>query len=168
MILKRISVRRRARRPVCSGTAAALSYAQGIDLIDSDAARRTMQVMIGLILAAYSNLMPKDVGRWRASARAMARAQSALRVGGWSLTLAGLAYAGLWAFAPLAVADVAAMVVVAVAMLITMGYGGWTFASCRRQDDSPSMWKDVYEGIDVGTISHVADHHDCKRAGDRW
>jgi hypothetical protein len=49
-----------------------------------------MQVMIGVILAAYANLMPKDLGQWRASARAAARSQSALRVGGWSLTLGGL------------------------------------------------------------------------------
>jgi hypothetical protein len=115
------------------GTAAALRYAQSLDLIGADAARRAMQVMIGLILAAYANLMPKDVGRWRASAAAVARSQSALRVGGWSMTLAGLAYAGLWAFAPLAFADIAGMAVVASAMLITMGYGGWTLLACRSK-----------------------------------
>ena len=120
------------------GTAAALRYAQGLDLIGADAANRTMQVMIGLILAAYSNLMPKDVGRWRASAAAVARSQSALRVGGWSMTLAGLAYAGLWACAPLAFADVAAMAVVASAMLITMGYGGWTLLACRSKQTTAS------------------------------
>jgi hypothetical protein len=96
------------------------------------------RVMIGLILAAYSNLMPKDVGRWRASALAVARAQSVLRVGGWSMTLAGLAYAGLWAFTPLAFADVAAMAVVASAMLITMGYGGWTLLACRSKQTTAS------------------------------
>jgi hypothetical protein len=116
------------------GTAAALRYMQGLDLIEPDVARRTMQVMIGLILAAYANLMPKDVGRWRASARAAARAQSVLRVGGWSMALAGLAYAGLWAFAPLAFANIASMVVVAAAMLITMGYGGWALLACRSKD----------------------------------
>jgi hypothetical protein len=94
--------------------------------------------MIGLILAAYSNLMPKDIGRWRASALAMARAQSALRIGGWSLTLAGLASAGLWAFAPLAAADVASIAVVASAMLITLGYGGWTLlAPCSKHTTAP-------------------------------
>ena len=115
------------------GMAAGLRYAQSLDLIGPDAARRTMQVTIGLMLAAYSNLMPKDVGRWRASALAMARAQSALRVGGWSMTLAGLAYAGLWAFAPLAFANIASMAVVASAMLITMGFGAWTLLACRSK-----------------------------------
>ena len=130
MILKRTSFAV-AIAVLVMGTAAALRYAQGLDLIGPDAAKRTLQVMIGLILAAYANLMPKDIGRWRASALAAARAQSTLRVGGWSMTLAGLAYAGLWAFAPLAFADVASIVVVASAMLITMGYGGWTLLACR-------------------------------------
>jgi hypothetical protein len=137
MILKRTSFAI-ALAVLILGTAAALSYAQRLDLIGPDAARRTMQVMIGLILAAYSNLMPKDVGRWRASALAMARAQSALRVGGWSMTLAGLAYAGLWAFVPLAFADVAGMAVVASAMLITIGYSGWTLLVCRSKQTPAS------------------------------
>lgn len=115
------------------GSAAALSYARGLGFIGPDAARRTMQVMIGLMLAAYSNLMPKDVGAWRASAETMARSQSALRVGGWSMTLAGLAYAGLWAFAPLSFANAGSTAVVAAAMLITVGYGGWTFLACRSR-----------------------------------
>lgn len=92
-----------------------------------------MQVFVGLMLAAYSNLMPKDVGRWRATAQAAARVQSALRVGGWSMTLAGLTYAGLWAFAPLGVADVASTIVVATATLITMGYAGRALLACRSK-----------------------------------
>ena len=114
-------------------SAAGLKYAQGAGVIGPDAARRTIQVMVGLLLAAYANLMPKDVGRWRSSTLAAARAQSALRVGGWSMTLAGLIYAGLWAFAPLGFADVASTVVVASAMLITMGYGGRVLLACRSK-----------------------------------
>ena len=113
------------------GMAASLKYAQSLDLVGPETAKRTLQVTIGLILAAYANLMPKDVGPWRSSALAAARTQSALRVGGWSMTLAGLAYAGLWAFAPLAFADVASMVIVASAMVITMGYGGRMMLACR-------------------------------------
>lgn len=120
------------------GSAAALEYAQGLDLIEPATARRTMQVMIGLILAAYANSMPKDVGRWRGSAAADARAQSVLRVGGWSLTLAGLAYAALWAVAPLGFADMASIVVVASALLITMGYGGRTVLACRPKHTTTS------------------------------
>jgi hypothetical protein len=133
MILKRISFAI-ALAVVILATAAGLRYAQELERVSPEAARRVMQVMIGLILAAYANLMPKDVGRWRASVRAAARSQSALRVGGWSLTLAGLGYAGLWAFAPIAVADVASILIVASATLVTLGYGLWAFVSCRWLD----------------------------------
>ena len=132
MILKKMSFAI-ALAVIFLGTSAALLYAQRMDLIGPDTAKRTMQVLSGLILAAYANLMPKDVGRWQASAVAVARAQSALRVGGWSLTLAGLIYAGLWAFAPLAFANIASVVVVATALLITMAYGGWTLLACRSK-----------------------------------
>jgi hypothetical protein len=114
-------------------TAATLKYAQAENVISPEVTRRSMQVLFGLMLAAYANMMPKDIGNWPASSRAVARSQSALRVGGWSLTLAGLAYAGLWAFAPLAVADIAAMAIVATALLITMGYGAWTVRVCRSE-----------------------------------
>jgi len=132
MILKRISMAI-AVAVVFLGTAAAMTYAQSVGLVGPEAASRTIQVMSGLILAAYSNLMPKDVGPWRASPIAVARAQSALRIGGWSMTLAGLAYAGLWAFAPLGFANIVGMIVVGLAMLSTMGYGGWTLLACRSK-----------------------------------
>jgi hypothetical protein len=133
MILKRTSIAL-ALAVFILAAAAALRYAQGLEIIGPDAARRTMQVMIGLILAAYANLMPKDIGRWRASARAAARSQTARRIGGWSLTLAGLGYAGLWAFTPIVFADVAGMVIVAAATLGTAAYGGWAHFTCRRPE----------------------------------
>jgi hypothetical protein len=77
--------------------------------------------------------MPKDIGAWRASASAERRAQSALRVGGWALTLAGLGYALVWAFTPIPFAAAAGPVVVATALLITVSYGGRTHVTCRRQ-----------------------------------
>lgn len=132
MILKRTSIAV-VVAVLFLASAAALKYGQSAELISPEGARRTTQVMVGLLLAAYANLMPKDVGRWRASALAAARTQAALRVGGWSMTLAGLAYAGLWTFAPLGVADVASIVVVVTAMLITMGYGGRALLTCRSR-----------------------------------
>jgi hypothetical protein len=132
MMLKRTSMAL-AVAVVFLGTTAALSYAKDLGWIEPETVRRTVQVIVGLMLAAYANVLPKDVGRWRASAAAMGRAQSAQRVGGWSMTLAGLTYAGLWAFAPVAVANLASTLVVASAMLITMGYGGWTLLACRAK-----------------------------------
>ena len=116
--------------------AAGLRYAESVGLVGGDGARRTMQVLIGLILAAYANFMPKQIGRARSSPHAESVAQAALRVGGWSLTLAGLAYAGLWAFAPLPVADIASMIVVATALVLTFGYALWSFTACRSARDA--------------------------------
>lgn len=112
--------------------AAGLRYAETVGWLTGDAAHRAMQVLIGLGLAAYANVMPKQLGRASASARVAAQTQAALRVGGWSMTLAGLAYAGLWAFAPLTVADIASMVVVIAAMGITLGYAARAWARCRQ------------------------------------
>lgn len=114
------------------GSAFALRYAEGTGLIGADGARRAMQVLIGLMLAGYANLMPKQLGPTRGSPRADAAAQAVLRTGGWSLTLAGIAYAALWAFAPLDLADTAGIVVVATALLLTLGYAVWAFTTCRR------------------------------------
>ncbi|GAA0867855.1 hypothetical protein GCM10009116_02290 [Brevundimonas basaltis] len=116
------------------GSAFALRYAEGQGMIGADTAKRGVQVLIGLVLAGYANLMPKRLGPARASARAEAAAQAAVRIGGWSLALAGIAYAALWAFAPLEIADLAGMAVVAGAMVVTVGYAVWAFAACRRAD----------------------------------
>lgn len=121
------------------GSAFALRYAEGAGMIGADGAKRTMQVLIGLMLAGYANLMPKQLGPAHGSLRAEAAAQAALRAGGWSLTLAGVGYAGLWAFAPLETADIAGLALVAAATLLTMGYAVWAFTTCRRdRDASPS------------------------------
>lgn len=117
------------------GSAVTLRYAEGAGMIGGDGARRSMQVLIGLMLAGYANIMPKQLGPVRASPRAEAAAQAALRIGGWSLTLAGVGYAGLWALAPLEIADVAGMAVVAAATLLTAGYAVWAFTTCRRDRD---------------------------------
>jgi hypothetical protein len=116
--------------------AAGLRYAEGAGLIGPDGARSAIQVLIGLLLAAYANFVPKQIGRLRGSALAASRAQATLRFAGWSLTLAGLAYAGLWAFAPLDVADTASFAVVAAALLATIGYALWAFTTCATVRDT--------------------------------
>ncbi|MDO9338841.1 MAG: hypothetical protein Q7T61_20805 [Caulobacter sp.] len=113
------------------GVVAVVKYGESRGMVSPDIAKRTTQVLIGLGLAAYANLMPKQLSDQVRSPRAEAAAQAALRVGGWSLTLAGLAYAGLWAFAPWSMADTAATIVLAVATAVTALYAAWTFATCR-------------------------------------
>jgi len=111
--------------------AAGLRYAQGVGILGGTEAKRAMQVLIGLSLAAYANNMPKQLGRAGASPLAAARIQAALRIGGWSFTLAGLAYALLWGIAPLGVADPASMSMVIAAMAVTLGYALRAGAACQ-------------------------------------
>lgn len=111
------------------GAAAGLKYAESAGLVGDDMAQRVVQVMIGLMLAGFANVMPKRLGPQRMSREAEARMQTARRIGGWSLTLAGLAHAALWAFAPTDVAVIAGMIVVAAALALTIGYAIW---ACRK------------------------------------
>jgi len=131
MITKRISFAL-AVAGFLLAAAAGLRYAESLDLISAETARRTVQVIVGLILAVYGNYLPKESTRAGATVCVALRSQSALRVGGWSMTLAGLAQAGLWAFAPLSLANVASMIAVASATLITIVYSGWIFWSRKR------------------------------------
>jgi hypothetical protein len=110
--------------------AAGLRYAEGVGLVRPDTARWSIQVIIGLMLATYANFMPKQIGRPRGSAIAESRAQATLRFAGWSLTLAGLAYAALWAFAPIDIADLGSVTVVAAALAATMLHALWALTSC--------------------------------------
>lgn len=119
--------------------AAGLRYAEGAGLIGADGARRALQILIGLGLAGYANLMPKRISGAPRSPLAERRTGAALRVGGWSLTLAGLTQAALWAFVPPAVADPASMIAVASALALTLGYALWAFTACRRAPDSPAV-----------------------------
>jgi hypothetical protein len=121
---------------VIIGSSAALTYAGNRDLIGDEAAQRIMQVMFGLVLAAYANVAPKELGRWR-SMEAAKRSQSAQRVGGWSLTLAGLGYAALWALAPVGFAGIAGVVLIAGATLLAVSYAARAFVLCRRAETGP-------------------------------
>ena len=134
MIVKRFGVAI-ALAVIFLASVAALRYAANQGIIGEDVATRAVQVVIGLGLAAYANIIPKQVGGPRRSAEAETRAQAAQRVGGWSITLAGLIHAGLWAFAPLSLANPASMVVVGGAVILTLGHAFWCFTA--RRSDSP-------------------------------
>lgn len=111
--------------------AALLAYARDAGLITEPVSERVIQVIIGLGFAAYANLMPKML-YGAPSVRAATWTQGVLRVSGWAMTLAGLAYAGLWAFAPLVFADVASMIVVMAGVAVMLGYTILAFMTCRR------------------------------------
>ena len=110
---------------------AALGYAKTQGLLSEEFVKRTVQVIIGLGLAAWSNFTPKQIGS-PGSPQAEAWKQRLLRVTGWSMVLGGLAYAGLWAFAPLDFANTASVAVVLTALVISLSYAVRVSIACRK------------------------------------
>lgn len=91
------------------------SFARSRGWIDNDTTTRIVLAAIGLQIAWYGNRMPK---RFVPSAAA----RQVQRVGGWSLALSGLVYAGLWTFAPMNVALIGGCGAVIVGIAVTIGY----------------------------------------------
>ncbi len=112
------------------GLAALLGYFENRGMLSEEFVNRTIQVIIGLMLAVYSNFTPKQIGK-AGSPAAEAWKASVLRVCGWSMALAGLAYAALWAFAPMTIANIASVAVVMSALVITVGYSIRAAIACR-------------------------------------
>lgn len=102
------------------GVAAAAKLAARMEVIDADMMSRLVQIAIGLSLVVLANGAPKQIGRPRASLAAEGRAQAARRAAGWSLTLAGLIYAGVWIFAPIALAAPVSIAVVAIGLTLAV------------------------------------------------
>ncbi|WP_421729161.1 ammonium transporter [Brevundimonas sp.] len=73
--------------------ALAATLARRLGAIDTDTVTRIVMGATGLMVAWYGNRMPKTLAP-NTCARQIAR------LGGWSLAISGLIYAGLWAFAP--------------------------------------------------------------------
>ena len=95
--------------------ALAATSARSMGLIDGDAVTRLVMAATGLMLVWYGNRMPKTFVP-------AAKARQVQRVGGWSMVLSGLIYAGLWAFAPLDLAFTAGCAVVVAGLVMTIGY----------------------------------------------
>lgn len=89
--------------------------ARNLGFIDGDTVTRLVMGAIGLMLVSFGNRMPKRIVP-------VAWARRANRVGGWSMVLSGLVYAGLWAFAPKTVAVTVGSGAVLAGMAVTIGY----------------------------------------------
>lgn len=108
------------------GGASLLAFASSEGLIDDETRTRGVMVLIGLCLASVGNRMPKTLdGPPPKSVSLAALRQAVLRPGGWALMPGGLAFAGLWAFAPRDVAFVGSLTAVGVAMVVTVGGCAW-------------------------------------------
>ena len=91
------------------------TFARELGYVDGDTVTRVVIGMNGLMIAWFGNRMPKAVVP-------SAGARQAMRVGGWSMALSGLVYAGLWAFAPIPVAIVGGCGAVVAGIAVTLGY----------------------------------------------
>jgi hypothetical protein len=91
------------------------TLARELNYIDGDSVTRIVLGATGLMVAWYGNRMPKSVVGG-------ASERQANRVAGWSMTLSGLVYAGLWAFAPVTVAVVGGCAAVVAGIAVTIGY----------------------------------------------
>lgn len=69
--------------------------------VASQFAERGVGVMMGVIVMVFANVIPKQAGQ--------ARGQALRRVAGWALFVGGLGYALAWLLAPLAYANLAAL-----------------------------------------------------------
>lgn len=91
------------------------TLARKLGLIDGETVTRLVVGANGLMIASFGNRMPKAFvpEAWARQLR---------RVSAWSLVLSGLAYAGLWAFAPITVAVVGGCIAVATGIAVTIAY----------------------------------------------
>ena len=105
---------------VVAGAIIALSLAataaRNAGLIEGETVTRVVMGAIGLMLVWYGNSMPKTFVP-------VAKARQVQRVGGWSMVLSGLLYAGLWIFAPLSLAFTGGCVAVISGIAATVLYG---------------------------------------------
>jgi hypothetical protein len=90
------------------------TLARQMNYIDGDTVTRIVLAIIGLMVAWYGNRMPKAFAP-------SATARRVTRVGGWSMALSGLLYAGLWAFAPLSVALLVGCGAILAGIVVTIG-----------------------------------------------
>lgn len=106
--------------------ALAAKFANQLGHFDDETVTRLVIGATGLMIAWFGNRMPKAVAPSHC-------ARQLSRVGGWSLAISGLIYAGLWAFAPLAIAKTVGTGAVAVGMMVTLGYGLWLRGQARAR-----------------------------------
>lgn len=97
------------------GLALAATFARQQGYIDGDVVNRIVLGTTGLMIAWFGNRMPKAIAP-------SADARKVSRIGGWSMFLTGLVYAGLWAFAPFDVALIGGCAAIIIGMAVTLGY----------------------------------------------
>ena len=103
------------------GVPLALTLARSYGLVDgSDVARRSTGVLIGAFVAMLGNVMPKNLPPLSSMRCGGARQQAFHRRAGWTWALCGLASAIGWLALPIDSAQIAAIVVMVTAIVLTI------------------------------------------------
>ncbi|KQV92061.1 hypothetical protein [Pelomonas sp. Root1237] len=92
-----------------------MTWARKLGYADGENVTRVVIAMNGLMIAWYGNRMPK-----RFFPSELARKVN--RLGGWSITISGLVYVALWAFAPIPVAVAAGSASVLAGVAVPLVY----------------------------------------------
>jgi len=78
------------------------ALARPLGLVENpDTGLRLVNIFIGLVLARYGNVVPRQLVRYEPDSDRPARRQACLRFCGWAFALGGLGYAAIWALLPI-------------------------------------------------------------------
>jgi hypothetical protein len=104
-----------------------------IGLGAGSAGARAQGVVMGVILMAMGNIIPKIVSPLGAKPRAAARAQAMQTFAGRAFFIAGLGYAGVWLLLAPGEAKPVALTICATATALVIARMMWMFAACGRK-----------------------------------
>jgi hypothetical protein len=108
----------------------ALARKQG--WIDGELVVRASNIIVGLGLAALFNGWPKMLyGPPPRSIHDATVAQAVVRVSGWAMTLAFLAWAALWVFASQELALIGSIAALSASVAVMLGFTMWKCVACR-------------------------------------
>ena len=115
-----------------------LAFAANRGMIGTETVMRGGMVICGLGLAAVGNRLPKSPdGMPPHTLELAALRQSALRTAGWAMMVGGLAFSGIWVFAPLDVAAVSSTITLGASIIVGLGGITWWIFAYHR---SPTRW----------------------------
>ncbi|MBL8819102.1 MAG: hypothetical protein JNL58_23940 [Planctomyces sp.] len=117
------------------GSALLLTLALTAGVIGQESVERWNNIITAIVCAVYCNFLPKIFGPPPNTIRDATVTQAMIRVSGWALTLAFLAYAAFWAFAAQETARIGSMVAIATSGVIIFGYSIWKHYMCRRPEN---------------------------------
>lgn len=101
---------------------------------DTDLASRLFGIAGGLILAAYGNIIPRQLDRYDPAKFDPGRWQRLQRRGAWAFVLAGLACAVIWALLPIRTAAAWSIVPVGLSVIVALPL----VVACMRGRKGPS------------------------------